>query len=197
MDLGRSGAKVQMQPDTGVTFADVVGVDGAKIELEEVVQFLKESDRNSLRLVLVFPAVSSWRALLELARLSSLALLLARLVCPSSPYLALSSLRCSLVSAPPACVICSHRPRRMRPASSSLTKSTLSAASVAPALLVATTSASRPLTRSLPKWMASRAIRASSSLLPPIALTCSIRHCSAPAVLIGVSLLTCRTSRAV
>jgi cell division protease FtsH len=45
MDLGRSGAKVQMQPDTGVTFADVVGVDGAKIELEEVVQFLKESDR--------------------------------------------------------------------------------------------------------------------------------------------------------
>ena len=45
MDLGRSGAKVQMQPDTGVTFEDVVGVDGAKIELEEVVQFLKESDR--------------------------------------------------------------------------------------------------------------------------------------------------------
>jgi cell division protease FtsH len=45
MDLSRSGAKVQMQPDTGVTFNDVVGVDGAKIELEEVVQFLKESDR--------------------------------------------------------------------------------------------------------------------------------------------------------
>ncbi|EKX47076.1 hypothetical protein GUITHDRAFT_86435 [Guillardia theta CCMP2712] len=45
MDLGRSGAKVQMQPDTGVTFNDVVGVDGAKIELEEVVQFLKESER--------------------------------------------------------------------------------------------------------------------------------------------------------
>ncbi len=31
MDLSRSGAKVQMQPDTGVTFADVVGVDGAKL----------------------------------------------------------------------------------------------------------------------------------------------------------------------
>ena len=45
MDLGRSGAKVQMQPDTGVTFEDVVGVDGAKTELEEVVQFLKESER--------------------------------------------------------------------------------------------------------------------------------------------------------
>jgi len=36
---------VQMQPDTGVTFEDVVGVDQAKIELEEVVQFLKEQDR--------------------------------------------------------------------------------------------------------------------------------------------------------
>jgi len=45
MDLSRSGAKVQMQPDTGVTFNDVVGVDGAKLELEEVVQFLKEADR--------------------------------------------------------------------------------------------------------------------------------------------------------
>ena len=31
MDLSRSGAKVQMQPDTGVTFNDVVGVDGAKL----------------------------------------------------------------------------------------------------------------------------------------------------------------------
>ena len=45
MDLGKSQAKIQMQPDTGVTFNDVVGVDGAKIELEEVVQFLKESER--------------------------------------------------------------------------------------------------------------------------------------------------------
>ena len=45
MQMGQSQAKVQMQPDTGVTFADVVGVDGAKIELEEVVQFLKEADR--------------------------------------------------------------------------------------------------------------------------------------------------------
>merc|ERR1719386_519363 len=45
MQMGQTQAKVQMQPDTGVTFEDVVGVDGAKIELEEVVQFLKESDR--------------------------------------------------------------------------------------------------------------------------------------------------------
>lgn len=31
MDLSRSGAKVQMQPDTGVTFGDVVGVDGGAL----------------------------------------------------------------------------------------------------------------------------------------------------------------------
>lgn len=45
MDLSRSGAKVQMQPDTGVTFDDVVGVDGAKIELEEVVQVSRRDQR--------------------------------------------------------------------------------------------------------------------------------------------------------
>ncbi len=33
------------QPKTGVSFSDVVGVDGAKLELEEVVEFLKEPER--------------------------------------------------------------------------------------------------------------------------------------------------------
>lgn len=45
MDLQRSGARVSMVPDTGVTFKDVAGVQGAKGELQEVVQFLKESER--------------------------------------------------------------------------------------------------------------------------------------------------------
>lgn len=45
MDLQRSGARVSMVPDTGVTFKDVAGVEGAKLELQEVVQFLKESER--------------------------------------------------------------------------------------------------------------------------------------------------------
>lgn len=45
MDLGKSGARLNMVPETGVTFADVAGVDQAKLELEEVVQFLKESER--------------------------------------------------------------------------------------------------------------------------------------------------------
>eukprot|EP00168_Porphyra_purpurea_P003733 TRINITY_DN1433_c0_g1_i6.p1 TRINITY_DN1433_c0_g1~~TRINITY_DN1433_c0_g1_i6.p1 ORF type:complete len:705 (-),score=230.81 TRINITY_DN1433_c0_g1_i6:323-2185(-) len=45
MDLAKSGARVAMVPETGVTFKDVAGVDQAKLELQEVVQFLKESER--------------------------------------------------------------------------------------------------------------------------------------------------------
>jgi cell division protease FtsH len=41
MGVGRSGAKVHVESDTGVTFADVAGVDEAKAELQEVVEFLQ------------------------------------------------------------------------------------------------------------------------------------------------------------
>jgi cell division protease FtsH len=41
MSIGKSKAKIYVEADTGVTFDDVAGVDEAKDELREVVDFLK------------------------------------------------------------------------------------------------------------------------------------------------------------
>ncbi|GAB2778955.1 ATP-dependent zinc metalloprotease FtsH [Halomonas shantousis] len=45
MAIGKSKAKVYMEKDTRVTFDDVAGVDEAKTELMEVVDFLKDAGR--------------------------------------------------------------------------------------------------------------------------------------------------------
>ena len=45
MSIGKSKAKVYVETDTGVTFGDVAGVDEAKDELREIVDFLQNPER--------------------------------------------------------------------------------------------------------------------------------------------------------
>jgi cell division protease FtsH len=45
--VGKSRSKIQMEPNTGVNFNDVAGADGAKLELTEVVDFLKNPAKYS------------------------------------------------------------------------------------------------------------------------------------------------------
>ncbi|CAI9272150.1 unnamed protein product [Lactuca saligna] len=45
--LGRSKAKFQMEPNTGITFDDVAGIDEAKQDFEEIVEFLKTPQKFS------------------------------------------------------------------------------------------------------------------------------------------------------
>ena len=45
MAFGKSKAKFQMEPNTGVTFDDVAGVNEAKNDFMEIVEFLKRPER--------------------------------------------------------------------------------------------------------------------------------------------------------
>jgi cell division protease FtsH len=47
MTIGKSKAKIYMEKEVKVTFADVAGVDEAKTELQEVVEFLKTPEKFS------------------------------------------------------------------------------------------------------------------------------------------------------
>eukprot|EP00884_Botryococcus_braunii_P001452 jgi/Botrbrau1/11307/Bobra.0038s0068.1 len=44
-EFGKTGSKFQEVANTGITFADVAGVDQAKLELQEVVDFLKNPEK--------------------------------------------------------------------------------------------------------------------------------------------------------
>jgi len=90
MGFGKAKTEIQMIPDTGVNFEDVAGCDGAKLELVEVVDFLKQPEVYN-----AMDAVShvelSWMVLPEPERPFLLRLLLERLEYLSSPSLLLNS----------------------------------------------------------------------------------------------------------
>ena len=48
MNLGKSPARFDQRPDTGINFEDIAGIDEAKAEFEEIVSFLKEPERYTL-----------------------------------------------------------------------------------------------------------------------------------------------------
>ena len=48
MNLGKSPARFDQKPDTGISFDDIAGIDEAKAEFEEIVSFLKEPERYTL-----------------------------------------------------------------------------------------------------------------------------------------------------
>ena len=45
MSIGKSKAKIFMEKDAGITFVDVAGIDEAKAELEEIVDFLQKPEK--------------------------------------------------------------------------------------------------------------------------------------------------------
>ena len=48
MSLGKSTARFERKPDTGVGFNDIAGIDEAKAEFEEIVSFLKEPEKYTI-----------------------------------------------------------------------------------------------------------------------------------------------------
>jgi len=143
MSIGKSRAKVYVEKDTGVTFADVAGVDEAKAELQEIVAFLKDPQGYG-RLGARMP-----KGVLLVGPPGTGKTLLAKAVAGEAgvPFFSISgseSSRCSSASARRACATSSSRraPRR-RPSSSSTSSTRWAAHAAPPARSAATTNASR------------------------------------------------------
>ena len=134
-------------------------------------------------------------ALREPARRCLQRLLQVRQTCRSSPCPARSLSRCSSAWAQARCATSSSRPRKRHPASSSSTRSTLSAKSVTISF-PPTTNASRRSTSYSPKWMALRATTVSSSSPRRTGLNRLIPHSHAPAALTAACPSSCLTLRA-
>jgi len=137
MAFGKSKAKFQMEPNTGVTFDDVAGVDEAKQDFMEVVEFLKKPERFTAvgakipKGVLLVGPPGTGKTLLAKAMPAKPAFRSSRSPVPSL-------LKCLSVLVLPELEICSRRRRRTRRASSSLMKSMPSVDLEVPALVAVT-----------------------------------------------------------
>ena len=143
MGFGKSRARMLTEKQGRVTFEDVAGIDEAKGELQEIVEFLKDPQKFQ-RLGGKIP-----KGVLLVGPPGTGKTLLARAIAGEAnvPFFTISGSDFVEmfvgVGASAACATCSSRARRTRPASSSSTKSTRSGGIAAPASAAATTSASR------------------------------------------------------
>jgi cell division protease FtsH len=142
MSFGKSRAKRMSVDSPKITFRDVAGVDEAVEELHEIKEFL-ENPKKFQALGARIPKGVLLYGPPAPARRCWLGPWPARPGCPSSRSRARTSWRCSWASVPRVSAICSSRPSRTAPASSSWTRSTPSAATGEPGWAAGTTSASR------------------------------------------------------
>jgi cell division protease FtsH len=143
LSFGKSRARLLSMQQKKVTFKDVAGVDEAKEELKEIIEFLREAQKFQKlggripKGVLLVGPPGTGKTLLARA-------VPAKPTSRSSASRVRTSSRCSSAWAQAASATSSSRAKRMLPASSSSTKSTLSDVTVAQASGADTTSASRP-----------------------------------------------------
>src|ERR1700749_3961115 len=147
LGFGKSRAKLLTEAHGRVTFEDVAGVDEAKLDLQEIVEFLRDPGKfqrlggrfprgplvvgppragktlTASGTAAVFGGACCWSARPAPVRRYWHAPSPAKPMCRSSPSRAPTLSRCSSASVRAACATCSSRRRRMRRASSSSTKS--------------------------------------------------------------------------
>jgi cell division protease FtsH len=122
LSFGKSRARLMSDQSERVTFEDVAGIDEAKEELVEIVEFLRDPKKNLRDWVGAFPKGFFWLAPRAAAKPCWRGLLLVKPECPFSVSVDLILLRCLSVLALLGLETSLFRVKRMRLVLSLLTK---------------------------------------------------------------------------